>query len=160
MTKLFIASLCLEAFDTGTMPDVRGSVTRKTLGGHTESGASYDRSREGWQKDQQKTLKKLRREEVRHRTLFVIEVMFDDLDDAMMARRELIAAGYDFRIVPEVDEFSNAVFTEVARSTCAGLDEDALWKQVQDIVAPMRGGVDCGGLIEGPIRERHMHRLQ
>jgi hypothetical protein len=51
------------------------------------------------------------------------------------------------------------VFVEVSRSTCAGLSEDALWKQVEEIVDPFGGDVDNGGLIEDPLKEQQLHRL-
>jgi hypothetical protein len=127
-----------------------------------EEAAKYDRYLEEWKKDYQKTKEK-RRAGVQNRTLFTIDIMFPDRAPwtmAMMARRELIAAGYESVIKPEIDEYSNAVFVEVSRSTCAGLSEDVLWKQVKEIVGPFGGEVDNGGLIEDPMREQQLHRLQ
>jgi hypothetical protein len=100
-----------------------------------------------------------RREETRNRTFFIIEVTFDDDDGPIRAQRELAAAGFDFKII-EVDSAVGYVLTEVCRSFYAGLDEDALWKQVDEIVEPLGGCSDNGGLIEAPEQECRLHRLQ
>jgi hypothetical protein len=142
--------------------------------GHSEQRARCDRDRELSKRDYQ-LVRDIRRAEKRNFTLFTIEIPFCDLNSpnfppskqkhpdpwtrAMMARRELIAAGYEFVIRPAIDDCSNAVFVEVSRSTCAGLDEEVLWKQVEEIVEPFGGDVDCGGLIEDLLKERQLHRL-
>jgi hypothetical protein len=98
-----------------------------------------------------------RREETRHRTFFFIEVTFDNYDGLIRAHRELVAAGFEFKIIEEFDFCST--FTEVCRSSCHGLDEEALWAEVQAIVEPFGGLADSGGLIEDPLKEQQLHRL-
>jgi hypothetical protein len=110
-------------------------------------------------KEYHRKARESRRAEVRNFTLFAIDIIFDNLDDALAARRELVAAGFEFEIFEEVDAYSRAIFTEVRRSSCAGLNEKAIWKQVEEIVDPFGGHVDNGGLIEDLLKEQRLHRL-
>jgi len=126
--------------------------------GHSKQRAWCDRARELSKRDYQ-LVRDIRRAENKHLTLFVMEILFENLDDALVARRELIAAGYEFEIRPEVDPYSRTIFTEVYRSSRAGPDEDELWNQLQAIVEPFGGTVDNGGLIEDPLKEQQLHRL-
>ena len=86
--------------------------------------------------------------------------MFQTFQEALDARRELCAAGYDFKVLPEIDPYSQATFVEVWRSSHARLDEEVLWGQLQAIVEPLRGEVHEAALIENPTLERQQHRLQ
>jgi hypothetical protein len=124
-----------------------------------EEAAKYERYREVARKDYQR-IREERRARVRHFTLFSAQLLFDNFSDAMQARPELVAAGYDFKVLPELDPYSDATFVEVYRSSYANLSEDALWRQLEVIIAPQGGEITEAGLIEDPAVERRMHRSQ
>lgn len=126
---------------------------------YDEEAAKYERYCEVVRKDYARTRRE-RRERVRHFTLFSAQLMFDTFNDAMQARAELVAAGYDFKVLPGLDPYSGATFVEVYRSSRANLGEDALWEQLEAIIAPQGGEVLEAGLIEDPALEGRLHRPQ
>ena len=121
---------------------------------YDEEAAKYERYCEVVRKDYARTRKE-RRERVRHFTLFSAQLMFDTFNDAMQARAELRRCRYTtskfFRdLIPTPD----ATFVEVYRSSRANLGEDALWEQLEAIIAPQGGEVtrsrpDRGSGIRG-----------
>jgi hypothetical protein len=133
----------------------------KTPKAQDAKAASYERYLEIHKNNYQQA-KARRREEVRNFTLFEIDIVFwKGLDDALTARRELIAAGFEFEIKAAIDPYSKAVFTQVRRACPhAGADEDMLWEQVEEIVKPFDGEVDNGGLVEDLTRERDLRTPQ
>jgi hypothetical protein len=122
--------------------------------------ARYERYLEEWKRDYKQTKEK-RRTDVRNMTLHSALLMFQTFNEAMAARRELCAAGYDFRIREELDDCCHrTTFADAWRSSRARLDEDVLWEQLEAIIEPLEGEIVEAGLIEDPTLERQQHRLQ
>jgi hypothetical protein len=96
-------------------------------------------------------------------TKIVVEVVFQSWDEAMAARDELRAAGYEVLIADDVvDLYSDAAFAEVygtvnreagvvtSLALAAGAVShamDAVWNDVERIVEPFGGSADSCALV-------------
>jgi hypothetical protein len=91
-------------------------------------------------------------------------VTFQHLRDAFDAATALEEHGYEAEIQYEmIDDYSDAGFMAVWRrvgidagSPNAGAATDAFWKEVQAIVAPFHGWLDCVGFDEQGSAAREM----
>jgi hypothetical protein len=127
---------------------------------HDEYHARCERSRDdkGWEQ----LWSELCREEQRTYTFFGATLIFDNFDDAMAARRELIACGFTFDVLPEIGACTpHTTFVEIRRSVPVGLDVNVLCRHLDDIAEPLGGFFDEAGFFpEESERERQLHRLQ
>jgi hypothetical protein len=91
---------------------------------------------------------------IRTPSWFNIEVLFQTYDDFKGAEEELRNAGFVVELIADAfDECSAGTTFSVVSKFAGTATDDDLWNQVEALVAPFDGYVDCGEIV-GPVPYR------